>query len=155
MRLLVPCLAALSIGCVTSRPAAVRATAAAAPEAVASAPRTTTAVEAAAEYALTTYVDEVTRTRGVVCVDLAGNEDPAVLLGRLAPLASRLSADRKDCVGRDEPSAILSIGPSQIAGDRARVDVGVVLGSAGMLELERRDGAWTVVRVTSAWISLR
>jgi len=153
MKLLVPCLAALSIGCVTSRPAEVRATRAA-PEPVASISITTTAVEAAAEYAITTYVDETTRTRGMVCVDLAGNEDPAALLGRLTPLASRLSADRRDCLGR-EPSAILSIGPSQVAGDRARVDVGVVLGSAGMLELERRDGAWTVVRVTSAWISLR
>lgn len=154
MRLLVPCLAALSIGCVTSGPATVRATTPAAPEPVASVSTTTTAVEAAAEYAITTYVDEATRTRGMVCVDLASNEDPAPVLGRLTPLASRVSADRKDCLGRD-PSAILSIGPSQIAGDRARVDVGVVLGSAGMLELERRDGAWTVVRVTSAWISLR
>jgi hypothetical protein len=35
------------------------------------------------------------------------------------------------------------------------VDVGVVLGSAGMLELERRQGSWVVVRATSPWISLR
>src|SRR5262245_57488895 len=135
MRLLVPCIAALSIACATSRSPEMRAETPAAPEPVARAGTTTTAVEAAAEYAVTTYVDESARTRGVVCVDLAGNEDPATVLGRLAPLASRLSADRKDCQGRDEPSAILSIGPSQIAGDRARVDVGVVLGSAGMLEL--------------------
>jgi hypothetical protein len=121
---------------------------------VASAPTTTTAVEAAAEYALTTYVDESTRSRGIVCVELEGKDDARKVLDRLAPLASYLSVDRNDCLGR-ESAAILSVGTPQLAGDRARVDVGVVLGSAGMLELERRDGAWTVVRVTSPWISLR
>ena len=155
MKHLVPCIVALSIGCATSRPAEVRAPTRPPPNPVTSAPATTTAVEAAAEYAITTYVDESTRTHGVVCVELAGGDDPGKVLGRLAPLASRLSVDRKDCLGRGEPAAILSIGPSQIAGDRARVDVGVVLGSAGMLELERREGAWTVIRVTRPWISLR
>jgi hypothetical protein len=155
MRHLVLSVAALSICCVTAGPTEARGTAQAAPDPVASSPTTTTAVEAAAEYAITSYVDESTRTHGVVCLELAGDENPGTVLGRLAPLASRLSVDRKDCLGRDEPSAILSIGPSQIAGDRARVDVGVVLGSAGMLELERRDGAWTVVHVTRPWISLR
>jgi len=124
-----------------------------APEQVASAPTTRTALEAAAEFALTNYVDESARTHGVVCVELDRAQDRAAVLDRLTPLASRLSADRTDC--RREPSAILSIGQPQIAGDVARVDVGVVLGSAGMLELERHEGDWQVVRVTSPWISLR
>jgi hypothetical protein len=111
-------------------------------------------VEAAAEFAITTYVDESTRTQGVVCVELDGNDDPGKVFNRLSPLAARISVGRKECLGR-EPSAILSIGRSQVAGDRARVDVGVVLGSAGMLELERRQGSWVVVRATSGWISLR
>ena len=154
MRSLLLCTAALGISCATSRPAEQRETAHAAPDPVRSSP-TTTAVEAAAEFALTTYVDESTRTQGLVCVELEGGEDPGKVLDRLSPLASRLSVGRKDCLGRTEPSAILSIGPSQVAGDRARVDVGVVLGSAGMLELERRQGSWVVVRATSPWISLR
>jgi len=148
------CVAALAIGCVTSRPAGKpEAARPAPPDPVASAP-TTTAVEAAAEFALTTYVDESARTHGVVCVELDGHEDPGKVLERLSPLAGRLSVDRNDCLGR-EPAAILSIGPPQLAGDRARVDVGVVLGSAGMLELERRQGTWQVIRVTRPWISLR
>ena len=155
MKPLVISLVALGIGCATSRPVPQQEAARVVPLEPIASPPTTTAVEAAAEYAITSYVDESTRTHGVVCLELAGDEDPGALVGRLTPLASRLSVDRKDCLGRDEPSAILSIGPSQIAGDRARVDVGVVLGSAGMLELERRDGAWTVVRVTRPWISLR
>jgi hypothetical protein len=154
MKPLLLCIAALAICCTTSRPADVRATARAAPDPVAG-PTTTTAMEVAAEFALTTYVDESTRTHGVVCVELAGGEDPGKVLDRLSPLARRLSIDRNDCVGRSEPSAILSIGPAQVAGERARVDVGVVLGSAGMLELERREGNWLVVRATSPWISLR
>ena len=154
MRHLVPFIAALSISCASSKAPEMHA-ARTTPEPVAHSATTTTAVEAAAEYAITSYVDESTRTHGVVCLELAGDENPGTVLGRLAPLASRLSVDRKDCLGRDEPTAILSIGPPQVAGDVARVDVGVVLGSAGMLELERRDGAWQVVRVTSPWISLR
>jgi hypothetical protein len=155
MKLLVICLVALGIGCATSRPAAERETARATPPDPVAGPSNTTALEAAAKYALTTYVDESTRTHGVVCVELDGHEDPGKVLDRLSPLAGRLSVDRKDCLGRDEPSAILSIGPPQLAGDRARVDVGVVLGSAGMLELERRQGTWEVVRVTRPWVSLR
>lgn len=142
MRHLLLGIAALGVGC-------------AAADRVPSSPTTTTPVVAAAEFALTTYVDESTRTHGVVCVDLDRAEDPAKVLERLAPLAKRLSVDRNDCAGRTEPSAILSIGPPQVAGEQARVDVGVVRGSAGMLELERRQGAWQVVRVTSPWISLR
>jgi hypothetical protein len=153
MRHLVLCIAAFGI-CCASRPAEQRETARTAPDRVGSSPATT-AVEAAAEFAITTYVDESTRTQGVVCVELDGNDDPSKMLDRLSPLASRLSVGRNDCLGRTEPSAILSIGPSQVAGDRARVDVGVVLGSAGMLELERRQGSWVVVRATSPWISLR
>jgi hypothetical protein len=126
----------------------------AAPDRVGSSPATT-AVEAAARFALTTYVDEPTRAQGVVCVELDGNQDPGKVLDRLSPLATRLSAGRKDCLGSTEPSAILSIGTPQVAGDRARVDVGVVLGSAGMLELERQQGSWVVVRATSPWLSLR
>ena len=143
MRHLLLGIAALGVGC------------AAADRAPSSPTTTTTPVVAAAEFALTTYVDESTRTHGVVCVDLDRAEDPAKVLERLAPLAKRLSVDRNDCAGRTEPSAILSIGPPQVAGEQARVDVGVVRGSAGMLELERRQGAWQVVRVTSPWISLR
>jgi len=153
MRHLVLAIAALGTACATSAPVATRATPSAAPEPVATAPTTKTAVEAAAEFALTTYVDESTRTHGVVCVELDRAQDRAAVLDRLGPLTSRLSADRSDC--RSEPSAILSIGQAQISGDQARVDVGVVLGSAGMLELERRQGDWQVVRVTSPWISLR
>jgi hypothetical protein len=153
MRHLALCTAVLGIACATSAPVVARATPATAPESVASAPTTKTAVEAAAEFALTHYVDESTRTHGVVCVELDRAQDRAAVLDRLTPLAGRLSADRTDC--RSEPSAILSIGPPQVAGDQARVDVGVVLGSAGMLELERRQGDWQVVRVTSPWISLR
>ena len=154
MRHLVPCLAALSIGCATSRPTEVRDTARPAADPVVSAPTTTTAVEAAAAFALETYVDHSTLAHGIVCVELEGKDDPGKVLDRLAPLASYLSVDRNECLGR-EPAAILSVGTPQLAGDRARVDVGVVLGSAGMLELERREGAWTVIRVTRPWISLR
>src|SRR5215469_15345028 len=106
MRHLVPCVTALCICCVASRPAEERGTARAAPGAATRSPTTTTAVEAAAEYAITSYVDESTRTHGVVCLELAGDEDSGALVGRLTPLASRLSVDRKDCLGRDEPSAI-------------------------------------------------
>jgi len=155
MKPLVISLVALGIGCATSRPVPQQEAARVVPLEPIASPPTTTAVEAAAEYALTTYVDESTRTQGVVCVELDGREDTGKVLARLTPLAGRLSVDRKDCLGRDEPSAILSIGPPQLAGDRARVDVGVVLGSAGMLELERREGTWKVVRVTRPWISLR
>jgi hypothetical protein len=147
-------IAALALACATSRPAGERETARAAPASVPSSPATsTTPVEAAAEFALINYVDESTRTQGVVCVELDRAKDPGKVLARLAPLASRLSADRSDC--RGEPSAILSVGAAQVAGEQARVDVGVVLGSAGMLELELRQGTWQVVRVTSPWISLR
>ena len=146
--------AALALACATSRPAGERQTARATPAPAPSSPTTTTSpVEAAAEFGLTHYVDEPTRTHGVVCVELDRAGDPAQVLARLAPLASRLSADRNDC--RSEPSAILSVGAPQIAGEQARVDVGVVLGSAGMLELEVRQGTWQVVRATSPWISLR
>ena len=145
MRHTLLCIGVLGIGCAASRSA---------PEPVAS-PPTTTAVETAAEFALKTYVDESTRTLGVVCLQLDGNDDPAKVLDRLTPLARRVSVDRNDCLGREGPTAILSIGAPQMAGDRARLDVGVVLGSAGMVELERRDGVWLVVRVTSPWISLR
>jgi hypothetical protein len=154
MRHLVLCIAALGISCVTSRPIAARETARAAPDPVAGAP-TSTAVEVAAEFAVRTYVDESTRTHGVVCVELDGGEDPVKVLDRLSPLASYLSVDRNDCLGREELAAILSIGRPQVAGDRARVDVGVVLGSGGMLELERHEGTWLVVRATRPWISLR
>jgi hypothetical protein len=153
MRHLVLAIAALGTACATSAPVVARASPATAPEPVASAPTARTADEAAAEFALTTYVDESTRAHGVVCVELDRVQDRAAVLDHLTPLASRLSADRSDC--RSEPSAILSIGRAQVAGDQARVDVGVVLGSAGMLELERRQGDWQVVRVTSPWISLR
>jgi hypothetical protein len=152
MRHLVPFIAALSISCASSKAPEMHA-ARTTPEPVAHSATTTTAVEAAAEFAINHYVDESTRTHGVVCVELDGNRDATTMMGRLAPLASRLSTDRNDC--RTEPSAIVSIGPPQVAGDVARVDVGVVLGSAGMLELERRNGDWQVVRVTSPWISLR
>ena len=87
-------------------------------------------------------------------MQLDGDGDHHKVLDRLSPLANRLSVDRADCIDH-EPSAILSIGPAQVAGDRARVDVGVVFGSAGMLELERHEGSWLVVRATSPWISLR
>jgi hypothetical protein len=150
MRHLVLFIAAVGIGC-ASRPAEQRETAR---DRVGSS-TAPTAVEAAAKFALTTYVDESTRAQGVVCVELDGAEDPAKVLDRLSPLASRLSAGRKECLDRAEPSAILSIGTPQVAGDRARVDVGVVLGSAGMLELERHQGSWVVVRATSPWLSLR
>jgi len=147
MRSLLLGIAALALACANSRPTApesARAALDAAP---------TSPVAAAAEFAITKYVDESTRTHGTVCVELDRAGDPAMLLERLAPFASRLSVDRNDC--RGEPSAILSIGAPQVAGDLARVDVGVVLGSAGMLELEHRQGSWQVVRVTSPWISLR
>ncbi|HYV57275.1 MAG TPA: hypothetical protein VE911_07015 [Candidatus Nitrosopolaris sp.] len=155
MKHLLLSIAALGIGCATSKPVGAPQTARAVPEPTRTTPPTamTTPAEVAAEFALTTYVAEPTRTHGVVCVELAATEDSRKVLDRLSPLASRLSVDRNDC--GTEPSAILSIGPSQVAGDRARVDVGVVRGSAGMLELERRDGAWLVVRATSPWISLR
>jgi hypothetical protein len=153
MRHLVPFLAALSISCASSKAPEMHAARATPGPVAPPAATTTTAVEAAAEFALNHYVDESTRTQGVVCVELDGNHDATAMMGRLAPLASRLSTDRNDC--RGEPSAIVSIGPPQVAGDLARVDVGVVRGSAGMLELERRDGDWQVVRVTSPWISLR
>ncbi|HEY1417690.1 MAG TPA: hypothetical protein VGF41_07275, partial [Myxococcaceae bacterium] len=61
MRHLVLAMAVLGIACATSAPVATRAMPSAAPEPVASAPTTRTAVEAAAEFALTTYVDESTR----------------------------------------------------------------------------------------------
>jgi hypothetical protein len=154
MRHLACCIAALGIACATSRSADVPPTARAATDPVAGT-RTATPVEAAAEFAITTYVDESTRAHGVVCLELERGEDPGVLVDRLSPFARRLAVGRSDCLAHDEPSAILSIGPSQVAGDRARVDVGVVLGSAGMLELERRQGSWVVVRATSGWISLR
>jgi hypothetical protein len=153
MRHLVLALATLGAACATPAPVVARQTSPAAPEPVASAPTKNTPVEAAAEFALTRYVDESTRAHGVVCVELDRAQDRAAVLDRLTPLATRLSGDRSDC--RAEPSAILSIGPPQVAGDQARVDVGVVLGSAGMLELERHQGDWQVVRVTSPWISLR
>lgn len=142
MRHLLLGIAALGIGCAARNP-------------VPSSPTTTTPVVAAAEFAMTTYVDESTRVRGLVCVELDRAEDAAKVLERLAPLAKRLSVDRNDCLGHDESSAILSIGPPQVAGEQARVDVGVVRGSAGMLELERRQGSWLVVRATSPWLSLR
>ena len=157
MKHLLLCTAALGIGCATA-PARAQRAARAAPEPASSAPMaaqaTTTPAEVAAEYALTTYVDETTRAHGVVCVEIARVEDSGKVLDRLSPLATRLSVDRSDCVGRD-PSAILSVGPTQVAGDLARVDVGVVLGSAGMLELECHEGSWIVVRATSPWLSLR
>jgi hypothetical protein len=152
MRTLLLGIAALGIACANSRPTTPE-TARGAPEATPSAPATTSPLAAAAAFAITKYVDEATRAHGIVCVELDRAGDPAKVLERLAPLASRLSVDRNDC--RSEPSAILSIGPPQVAGDQARVDVGVVLGSAGMLELEHRQGTWQVVRVTSPWISLR
>ncbi len=152
MRSLLLGIAALALACANSGPTAPE-TARAAPDATPSTPATTSPVAAAAEFAITRYVDESTRARGTVCVELDRAGDPAKVLERLAPLASRLSVDRSDC--RAEPSAILSIGPPQVAGDQARVDVGVVLGSAGMLELEHRQGTWQVVRVTSPWLSLR
>ena len=154
MRHLVPCIAALGICCASSSPDGPQESARAAPDPVARS-SATTPVEAAAEFALRTYVDESIRTRGIVCVELDGVADRGKVLERLSPLASRLSVDRNDCRAPDEPAAILSIGPSQVAGERARVDVGVVLGSAGMLELEHRQGAWVVVRVTRPWIALR
>lgn len=152
MKHLLLCIAALVISCAASGTAATGETTRAAPGPAAS---STTPVVAAAEFAVRTYVQESTRANGVVCVELDGGEDPGKVLDRLSPLASHLSADRKDCLGRAEPAAILSIGPAQVAGDRARVDVGVVLGSAGMLELERQEGTWVVVRAATAWISLR
>jgi len=155
MRPLVLCIAALGICYATSRATPERQTAGAAPDPARSSPAPGTAVEAAAEFALTTYVDESTRTQGLVCVDLDGVEDAGKVIDRLSTLASRVSADRNDCLGGKESSATVSIGPAQLAGDRARVDVGVVLGRAGMLELERRQGAWVVVRETRPWISLR
>jgi hypothetical protein len=155
MKHLVLCLAVIGIACATSRPIPERqATAAPAPALAPSSPGTATPVEAAAEFALATYVDESTRTQGLVCVELARAEDAAMVLGRLSAIASRVSADRSDCAGGKE-SAILSIGAAQLAGDLARVDVGVVMGRAGMLELERQAGSWVVVRATSPWISLR
>ncbi len=154
MRHLVLWIAALGLCCATFRPAGERVTARPAPDPTANS-RTTTPVEAAAEFALRTYVDESTRTQGVVCVELEGDDDPGKVLDLLSPLASRLSVGRNDCLRREEPSAILSISRPQVAGDRARVDVGVVLGSGGMLELERRQGEWLVVRAVRPWISLR
>jgi len=150
MRHLVLFIAAVGIGC-ASRPAEQQEPA----HARVGSSTAPTVIEAAAKFALTTYVDRSTRAQGVVCVELDGTEDPATVLDRLSPLATRLSAGRKECLGHAEPSAILSIGTPQVAGDRARVDVGVVLGSAGMLELERRQGSWVVVRATSPWLSLR
>ena len=91
MRHLLLGIAALGIGCAARNP-------------IPSSLTTTTPVAAAAEFAMTTYVDESTRTHGVVCVELDRAEDPANVLERLAPLAKRLSADRNDCAGRDEPS---------------------------------------------------
>ena len=148
MRHLVLLIAAAGIGC-APRPAEQRER----PGPVGSSPATT-AVEAAAKFALTTYVGESTRAEGIVCLELDGTQDATRVLDRLSPLAARLSVGRKECLHR-EPSAILSIGAPQLAGDRARVDVGVVLGSAGMLELERHEGSWVVVRATSPWLSLR
>lgn len=142
MRTLLLGIAALGIGCVAPNP-------------IPSSPTTPPPVVVAAEFAMTTYVEESTRTHGVVCLDLDRVEDGAKVLERLAPLAKRLSVDRNDCLGHDASSAILSIGPPQVAGEKARVDVGVVRGSAGMLELERRQGSWLVVRATSPWLSLR
>ena len=155
MKHLVLCLAALGIGCATSKPVEVRAAAARPAPHPAIASPTRSPVEAAAEFALRTYVDESTRAHGVVCVELDGDEDAGKVLEHLAPLAGYLSVDRSTCLDRDGPSAILSIGRSQVAGARARVDVGVVLGSGGMLELELREDTWLVVRATSPWLSLR
>ena len=151
MKHLVPCLAALSLSCASSKLPEERAAARGSPDAAATA--VASAAETAAEFGLTRYVDESTRTTGVVCLQVDGRDDPAKLIARLTPLTHRVSTDRKDC--REEPSAILSIGAPQVAGDRARVDIGVVLGSAAMLELERHDGAWQLVRVTPPWLSLR
>ena len=148
MRQLVLGIAALGIACANSRPTAPE-TASAASDAAPTSPATTTPVEAAAEFAIT--MGTVVVAPFAAELDRAG--DPVKVLELLAPLASRLSVDRNDC--RSEPSAILSIGQPQVAGDQARVDVGVVLGSAGMLELEHRQGSWQVVRVTSPWISDR
>lgn len=152
MKQLVLGIAALGIACANSRPTGSE-TARTDPGSGPTTAAMTSPVAAAAEFAITRYVDESTRTHGTVCVELDRAGDPARILERLTPLASHLSVDRNDC--RTEPSAILSIGPPQVAGDQARVDVGVVLGSAGMLELEHRQGTWQVVRVTSPWISLR
>lgn len=152
MRSLLLGIATVALACANSRPTGPE-TARAAPEATPSTPGTTSPVATAAEFAVTRYVDESTRAHGTVCVELDSAGDAAKVLERLAPLASRLSVDRNDC--RTGPSAILSIGPPQLAGDQARVDVGVVRGSAGMLELEHRQGTWQVVRVTSPWLSLR
>jgi len=152
MKHLLLCIAALVIACAASGTSGTGETTRAAPGSAAS---STTPVVAAAEFAVRTYVQESTRANGLVCVELDGGEDPGKVLDRLSPLASHLSVDRKDCLGRAEHAAILSIGPAQVAGDRARVDVGVVRGSAGMLELERQEGAWVVVRAATAWISLR
>src|SRR5262249_10902523 len=146
-------LAVLGIACATPAPGVKQATATNAPPPPPSAPTTKSAAEAPAEVALPTYVHASPPAHAAACLGLRRAQDRAAVLDRLTPLASRLSADRNDC--RAEPSAILSIGPAQVAGDQARVDVGVVLGSAGMLELERRQGDWQVVRVTSPWISLR
>ena len=110
MRQLVLGIAALGIACANSRPTAPE-TARAAPDAAPTSPATTTPVVAAAEFAITKYVDESTRTHGTVCVELDRAGDPAKVLELLAPLASRLSVDRNDC--RSEPSAILSIGQPQ------------------------------------------
>ena len=154
MRHLVLCLVVLGISCVRSGPTGDRQAGGVAPSNPARSSPATTAVEAAAKFAITNYVDESTRTQGVVCVELDVSDDPGKVLDRLSPLVSRISSGRKECLGR-EPSAILSIGSPQVAGDRARVDVGVVLGSAGMLELERHQGSWVVVRATSPWLSLR
>ena len=152
MRPLVLCIAAFALCCTTSKRAAGPETAGKT-SGVAGRPSTATATEAAAEFAVTTYVDESTRAQGVVCVQFDRDEDRGKVLDRLMPLAARVSADPSDCLERVETSAIVSIGRAQTSGDRARVDVGVVRGNAGMLELEQRQGVWLVVRETRAWIS--
>lgn len=130
-----PSLAGLVAGCATTPPTGDPGS-----------PLAATPVEAAAEFALRTYVDESTRAHGIVCVELKGEKDPHKVLHRLAPIAGHPSLDRNDCVGRKEPTAILSVCPAQVTGERASVDVGVALGSGGTLELERRGGSWQVIR---------
>jgi hypothetical protein len=78
MKHLVSCIAALSIGCASSPPPEARraARAPAAPVVPVATTATTAAVETAAEFGLTTYVEPSTRTSGVVCLQLDGREDP-------------------------------------------------------------------------------
>ena len=81
MRHLVLLIAAAGIGC-APRPAEQRER----PGPVGSSPATT-AVEAAAKFALTTYVGESTRAEGIVCLELDGTQDatgPLRWIGREA-----------------------------------------------------------------------